>query len=589
MLERLSAYRIPVQPPQPPTTREIRRAEHEARKRRKEQEDQFVQRIYRKETTVFTPTGMRWFSQAAFARLPSHPDVVPGNATNAPAAESDHASNTTPPTTPGSTEQHGTNDEEAQTYDEKSTDEELSTDDEITRTGEAEKRKRFAWNYWMTDTDDDEERPAKRRCRRLSNGDKVTKAHVILPGGYFKIEVDTLVEPKPRRRKRDDSELDEGVNESETLRRIAEGRLVRRRVEEVATAIASDWEVAIVEQFVEIAAKYAQHEQFGESTGNKSPIESTEEAHFTDIEEGPLVGGENSGSSSGNFRDQEDSGYFSAENGKDDGNESDDSAGPRFTAEEKGKMPAEGPRSKISPPSGPNEQRGQLRLRIQRFRQSVEQRSGEGQNACQRISQEDLRDGGSRHRGQGEDHQRRRGCGRKEAQAAKARSEESYPVGNRRMDRCKRNEVEDWPGWDEVAEGGCQTMEAQVQLRTSFRLESATVSDLLADHVACRFDEPCQIRDVSYQSVALFTLLIASLVYRHRVLVDKWVDSQEFRELEKSRLLGWQDDDHQAPLQLEEEGVCNPPTQELVKEEEFDSVSSRRATPPREQAAEQVS
>ncbi|KAI5454876.1 hypothetical protein NCC49_002154 [Naganishia albida] len=346
ILERLSAYRIPVQPPKPPTAREIRRAEHEKRKRRREQEDQFLQHIYRGETTVFTPTGLRWEKWDPQSDLPSQANAMPRNAPSVEDARMPgHNNSISPSTTPNTAEG-----KDSLAQDPQVTEEDWTDDDEFSTHGNSTKRKRFAWNDWMLDTDDEAEPPKKRRCRRLANGDKVAETQVILPGGYFKIEVETLVEDArpPRRRKRDEAELDLDDNEEESLCRIAERRLVRRRVEEVSSSIALDPEVLVVKRFIKIAARYASYDKFEESHLDCVKVEPVEEARISDAAmyapEKDIIGSPSTASEI-----EDDSGYFSAENDKHGDNKCQDSADRRFTAREKGKMPVEGPRSRSRP------------------------------------------------------------------------------------------------------------------------------------------------------------------------------------------------------------------------------------------------
>lgn len=75
------------------------------------------------------------------------------------------------------------------------------------------------------------------------------------------------------------------------------------------------------------------------------------------------------------------------------------------------------------------------------------------------------------------------------------------------------------------------------------------------------------------------TQLIITVNYRHRVLVDKWVNSQELQQLEEAGLLGWQDDDHEPSQRIEQDRGDQRPPRQLEEPEELQSVTSGPPAP----------
>lgn len=319
LLQRLSAsIWIPVAEAPRPSAKDIRRAEREIRKRQEELERQLLYAIRGRVTWGFEASDWNEKRQRSVGG-PSRP--AGGVKRKLPIDE--HAQ---PP---------------------------VPTDEDPQTLTAAE---RMPWNSWATmpDTDDGHgspEPPAKRICRRLENGDEVIEETVTLPGGYDGIEVEKLIKgPKPELcRKRDNPDYEEDDQDLETLRRVAEGRMVRRRVGKLAEAITTDPEMFVVERFAEIAAKYARYDVLGESTTDRLSIDSTEVTHISDGNADALEREDPSST----LEDEEDTGYFSADKEDNSDNESDEDTSPRFNAQAKGKMPAEGPRAQIAQSSNP--------------------------------------------------------------------------------------------------------------------------------------------------------------------------------------------------------------------------------------------
>lgn len=319
LLQRLSAsIWIPVAEAPRPSAKDIRRAEREIRKRQEELERQLLYAIRGRVTWGFEASDWNEKRQRSVGG-PSRP--AGGVKRKLPIDE--HAQ---PP---------------------------VPTDEDPQTLTAAE---RMPWNSWATmpDTDDEHgspEPPAKRICRRLENGDEVIEETVTLPGGYNGIEVEKLIKgPKPELcRKRDNPDYEEDGQDLETLRRVAEGRMVRRRVGKLAEAITTDPEMFVVERFVEIAAKYARYDVLGESTTDRLNIDSTEVTHISDGNADALKREDPSST----LEDEEDTGYFSADKEDNSDNESDEDTSPGLNAQAKGKMPAEGPRAQIAQSSNP--------------------------------------------------------------------------------------------------------------------------------------------------------------------------------------------------------------------------------------------
>lgn len=463
-----------------------------------------------------------------------------------------------------------------------------------------EKRKRMPWNHWnsMADTDDEEESPeppAKRTCRHLENGDEVIEATITLPGGYHDIEVEQLVEePKPElRRKRDDLDFEEDDQDPETLRRIAEGRLVRRRVGEVAKAIAADPEMLVVERFVELAAKYARHDALGESTSDRVNINSTEEAHISDVGADALEQEDSSSATLDN--NEEDSGNFSADKEDDSDSGSGEDTSPRMSAQAKGKMPAKGPRAQITQLSNP----------ITDVKPH-EDDSANSANASDSRSFSAPANGkipgeGSREKTSAEDDltiQVKAKIINAVASAAEKRLR--LPALAPRVPfQLGEGEWTDANGtrWKVGPDGKKFQRVAVKEWRRKYNLvrcarnsyQHVQFSDLRSPIVARRLNGPSQVCDVCSMRPTPSAQLIMTINHRHRVLVDKWVGSRELKQLEKARLLGWQDDDHEPPRQITEEAtedVSNDTSPRPVEEEEVTYiVPAPSVTTPKEQVS----
>lgn len=189
------------------------------------------------------------------------------------------------------------------------------------------------------DQNAEEDSSASRGFKRPCKGHEIVAAIITLPGGYEHIHVDMLKPDRPkaqRRRKRDDLDSDYDDYDTEdpdALRRLSRARFIRRRVEKIKHQIENDPEILIVERFVQIAAKYAKFERFGELSTGHDDDDLLGSAHISEIE-----------SEDSETTDSETASTGSYHTGRD--TTSDASADPATTSREKSKMSAQGSRKK---------------------------------------------------------------------------------------------------------------------------------------------------------------------------------------------------------------------------------------------------